>query len=284
MFSLIYYLVLDDIIKNLIVNENIKEVIKFYSNFVNSISLLEKKELNYGIWKLIDNLKEDPLQFKSVGYKQVYAISQLFSYLINNRIFCFEIKREETCFKCQYNKELVDYLGPIIQINFEDLTSDIKKTLENKFTNELILCHKCTWIDSGNTILSNNPTLSKIIKNIYTPEIIFLFLDIGDEYDDVYKVYNNLKLNLDLIKNFIEDDFYLFNNKYELRAIICMPYSNHYSCLIIKNTKEVKNIKLGATYYYDSQKFNNSLIELDNYKTYIKSDCVPYILVYIKLL
>ena len=54
-----------------------------------------------------------------------------------------------------------------------------------------------------------------------------------------------------------------------------MPCSNHYSCLIIKNSKEVQNIKLGANYYYDSQKFWNSLIELDNYKTYIKSDCVP---------
>ena len=64
-----------------------------------------------------------------------------------------------------------------------------------------------------------------------------------------------------------------------------MPYSNHYSCLIIKNSKEVQNLKLGANdYYYDSQKFGNSLIELDNYKTYIKSDCVPYILIYNKLL
>ena len=124
---------------------------------------------------------------KSVGYKKVYEISQLFSHLINNRIFCFEIKRKEKCFKCQKQKELVDYLGPIIQINFEDLTCDIKKTLENKFTNELILCYKFTWLDRGNTILSNNPTLSKIIKNIDIPEIIFLFFDIGEEYDDVYK-------------------------------------------------------------------------------------------------
>ena len=60
-FSLIYYFVLDDIIKNTIINENLKEVIIFYSNLVNSINLLEKTELNCGIWKLIDNLKEDPL-------------------------------------------------------------------------------------------------------------------------------------------------------------------------------------------------------------------------------
>ena len=148
----------------------------------------------------------------------------------------------------------------------------------------MIICHKCTWIDHGNTILSKNQILSKIIKNINLLEIIFLFFDIGEENDDIYEVYNNLKLNLDAIKKFIVDDFYIFNNKYELRAIICMPYSNHYSCLIIKNNKEVKYIKLGATYYYDCQKFENSLIVLNNYKTYIKSDCTPYILVYIKLL
>ena len=63
-----------------------------------------------------------------------------------------------------------------------------------------------------------------------------------------------------------------------------MPYSNHYSCLIIKHSKGVQNIKLGANYHYDSQKFGNILIELDNYKSYIKSDCVPYVLVYNKLL
>ena len=95
----------------------------------------------------------------------------------------------------------------IIHINFEDLNSDIKKTIENKFTNQLILYHKCTWIDKGNTILSNNQTLSKIIKNINITEINFLFFDIGEEKDDVYDVYNNLNINLDLIKNFIKDYF-----------------------------------------------------------------------------
>ena len=82
----------------------------------------------------------------------------------------------------------------------------------------MILCHKCTWIDHGNTILSNNPTLSKIIKNIVIPEILFLFFDMGEENDDVYKVYNNLKLNLDSIKKYIVDDFYVLNNKFQLRA------------------------------------------------------------------
>ena len=283
-FTLMYYLVLEDVLNINILNDNIKEIITFYNTFVNSISSLDKKDLNKGVWNLIDKLNKDPLNLKEEGYKNVYAISQLFSQLNNNKIFCFEREREEKCFKCNYNNVYNDYLGPIIQINFEDLNSDIKKTIEEKFINQLILCHKCTWIDRGNTILSNNPTLSKIIKNINVPEIIFLFFDIGEENDDVYEVYNNLKINLDLIKNFIKDDFYIFNNKYELRSIICMPYSNHYSCLIIKNKKNIKNIELDENYYYDSQKYDNCLKKVDNYKMNIKSDCVPYILIYIKIL
>ena len=113
------------------------EIISFYNAFVNSINILDKKDLNLGVWNLINKLNKNPLNLKEEGYKNVYAISQLFSQLNNNKI--------------------------LIQINFEDLNSDIKKTIEEKFINQLILCHKCTWIDRGNTILSNNPTLSKII-------------------------------------------------------------------------------------------------------------------------
>ena len=111
-----------------------------------------------------------------------------------------------------------------------------------------------------------------------------MFFVIGEENDDVYDVFNNLKINLDFIKNYIKDDSYVFNNKYELRSIINMPYSNHYSCLIINNKKKLKNIKLDGNYYYDSQKYDNCPKETDNYKMHIKSDCVPYILIYIKIL
>ena len=52
--------------------------------------------------------------------------------------------------------------------------------------------------------------------------------------------------------------------------------------LFNKNIKEAKNIKLYSTYYYDSQKFDKSLIDLDNCKTYIKSYYLPYILLYFK--
>ena len=214
--TLIYYFVLEDILKENKIPQNIQQVIYFYNEFVRSISLSSKEDFNNGIWKFIDNLKSYPLNFKNTGYKTVHAISQLFSPLNNNNIFCFEINREENCFKCNYNDKSIDYLGPIIQINFDDLNLEIRQIIEQKFTNQFVLCHKYTWINHGNTSLSDTPTLSKIIKNINIPEVLFLFLDIGEENDDVYQVYNNLKLNIDLIKNFIKEDFDVFNNKFSL--------------------------------------------------------------------
>ena len=57
------------------------------------------------------------------------------------------------------------------------------------------------------------------------------------------------------------EDFYVFNDKFSVKAIICMPYSNHHSCLI-KTNKKVDYIGVGGSYYYDSQKFNNSFSKL----------------------
>ena len=59
------------------------------------------------------------------------------------------------------------------------------------------------------------------------------------ENDGIYEVNKKFKVKFRLDKKFILDDFYLLNNKFELSSIICMQFSNHYSCLIIKNTKEV---------------------------------------------
>ena len=66
------------------------------------------------------------------------------------------------------------------------------------------------------------------------------------------------------IKNFIKEDFYVFSNKFSLKAIICMPYSNHYSSLIIKTDKKIDYIRFCGSYYYESQKFYNFLIEIEN--------------------
>ena len=40
---------------------------------------------------------------------------------------------------------------------------------------------------------------------------MFLFFDIDEERNDIFKFYNNIKLNLELIINYIENKFYIFN-------------------------------------------------------------------------
>ena len=57
-----------------------------------------------------------------------------------------------------------------------------------------------------------------------------------------------------------------------------MPNRNHYSCFIINNKKKV------GSNYYDIKKLNNSMIEFEYYLSYIKSDLIPYILTYIKII
>ena len=56
-----------------------------------------------------------------------------------------------------------------------------------------------------------------------------------------------------------------------------MPNRNHYSCFIINKKKVGSN-------YYDIKKLNNSMIEFEYYLSYIKSDFIPYILTYIKII
>ena len=57
-----------------------------------------------------------------------------------------------------------------------------------------------------------------------------------------------------------------------------MPNRNHYSCFIINNKKKV------GSNYYDIKKLNNSMIDFEYYLSYIKSDFIPYILTYIKII
>ena len=53
------------------------------------MSILERMNQNNGIWNLIDNLIEDPLNMKNIGYKDLHTIFQLISLLNNNNLFCF---------------------------------------------------------------------------------------------------------------------------------------------------------------------------------------------------
>ena len=101
-----------------IIPQNIQQAINLYHDLLRTISFSSKEDFNKNILKFIDKL-DVPLSFKNTGYKIVYAISHLSSSLNNTNIFCFEIYRENNCFKCYYNANSIGYSDPIIEINFK---------------------------------------------------------------------------------------------------------------------------------------------------------------------
>ena len=127
-FTLLYYFIIKDIINCKELPDNLNILIEFYKKFIENITNSDKTILDKGIWRFIDNLIDDPYNFKKIGYKQEYAISQLFAPFNNNKIFCFQLIKEETCFKCNYSNNITEYLGPILQINLEDLRNSLKNT------------------------------------------------------------------------------------------------------------------------------------------------------------
>ena len=66
-----HYLILEDVRNINILNDIIKEIITFYNTFVNSIIILDKKDLNRNIWNLIDKLNKGILNLKEEGYKNI---------------------------------------------------------------------------------------------------------------------------------------------------------------------------------------------------------------------
>ena len=93
--------------------------------------------------------------------------------------------------------------------------------------------------------------------------------------------FNRLKDNLNVIKNMILDNFMINNNSYCLIGIVCSPYSGHYNELIINMNEDVNLLKKSKNYFYDSQKNENYILPIDNWRDVLDNN-YPYILIYLK--
>ena len=121
-FLLIYALT----IKNLLIKLNYKSLITdLYNNLVDKIFNMSKNELEDGIWILLDNLNLNKYDFISKGYKLSYPVSQLIAPLKNNNIFSFKYKSQLYYYMRSLKEEVEKYIGPIIEINKEDLNKDL---------------------------------------------------------------------------------------------------------------------------------------------------------------
>ena len=94
-------------------------------------------------------------------------------------------------------------------------------------------------------------------------------------------MFNKIKNNLNYIYYILDNEFEIFGSKYEIRGIITQPYAGHYNSIII-NVKELAFLIDKKNYYYNDNKNNNEIIEIDNWKTRIKTN-IPILAIYEKI-
>ena len=121
------------------------DAIIYYNNIAEKILKFTKKDFNNGFWNLIIYLEDDKYKFKINGFKQDYAISQLIAPFESSDIFAFEINRYGYCYNCNLEDHLHEFLGPIIQLNSDDLDLSITDAIEKRLENLALICKNCGW-------------------------------------------------------------------------------------------------------------------------------------------
>ena len=267
--------------------------LNLYNNMSKEILQLTDKELDNGIWNIIDNYKGNN-SFLHYGYKQYYSITQLFTKFEKNSLFCIKYISQEGCSNCTKQKTYEKYLNPIINfdnsyINMFNITDLIKNLIKN----ETSVCPKCGYYNEK-IIDENDKNYYRIVTNVEFPMFLFIGFDFSIGADIVNNsnitnslgkqnllAYNRLKHNLNLIKNLILDKITINNNIYVLKGLVSTPYSGHYNGIITDLNEDIYPLKKGKYYFYDGQKNNNEIIEIENWRELLNTN-LPYILFYNK--
>ena len=268
-------------------------IMYLYNNISKEILQLNNNELNEGIWNIIDHYKEN-YSFLLEGYKQYYSITQLFSKLEKNSLFCIKYVSNEGCSNCTNPKISENYLNPII--NFDNIyinIFNISDLIKNLIKNETSVCPNCGYY-KDKIIDENDKKYYRIVTHVEFPMFLFIGFDfeIGSDIDSNSNItnslgkqnflaFNRLKNNLDLIKNLILDKIVINNINYILKGIVSTPYAGHYNGIITDLNEDIYLLKKGKYYFYDGQKNNNDIIEIENWRGLLDSN-LPYILIYNK--
>ena len=145
-------------------NENY-DIINFYNILSLDILKLNNKELNEGIWNILNHYKEN-YPFIQAGYKQYYSITQLFSNFEKNPIFCFKYYSLEGCSYCTESIAKETFLSPIF--NFDNIyinQFNIVDLIKNFIKNENSTCPKYGYYNDK-IFDENNLTYYKTISKI----------------------------------------------------------------------------------------------------------------------
>ena len=95
-------------------------------------------------------------------------------------------------------------------------------------------------------------------------------------------MFNKIKANLDKIEYILVNNFEIFGSKYEIRGIIAQPFVGHYNAMIINVQETSFLIEKGKNYYYDDRMNNNEIIEIINWKEWLKTN-TPTLAIYEKV-
>ena len=279
--------------------KNIKNdpILNIYNKIANSILTSTTEELNKGIWNILSNNKNQYIDLTSEGFKKYYTVLQDIQFLKNKPEFCIKYKKLKGCSSINCSKEYIitEYFSPCI--NFSDeyiIQYNIPTLIDLLFTNTNNFCTKCQWKD-GKIISDESPKYFKIYSNIELPE--FIFISFESELNEEFEIFPNVDLSIKehdnllynklisyfkYIEYILDNDFDIYNFKYEIKGIIAQPKVGHYCGIIINVDEPSFLIEKGKSYFYDDNLDNNEIKECYNWKDWIKKN-IPIIGLYKKI-
>ena len=288
-FFLLYTFVIFDKVKK----ETQNEVINIYNKICQELLQMDLKNLNKGIWDLLDRYKTDKVDLTKYGYKEYFPVLQHTEKLDKNKYICIEYNLYEGCSKNNCIKPSLkkEFFSSAININEEVWKFyTIENYLDALFANMLSYCVKCQWKD-GISDKNNSPKYFKNFQNIVPP--MFLFFSFEDNLNEDFElnkeaiseakhdllIYNKLKNNISYIKKLLVDNFIFCDNSYQIRGLICQEYAGHYSAILINLQTSYFLLEKGLNYYYNDRKDNNEIIPLINWKDKLDEE-IPVLALY----
>ena len=221
---------------------------------------LNKDNLDKGLWEIIDfyNLDNIGITSNTLGYKNLFPISNIFNWLKKENFFCIKYNEITICNNCGYNKNEIFYFTPLIPINLVHLNcKDLSEVIRLLFEPTSSSCEKCSFENYAEGILKKNSFFmtckQKIIKSYNLPDLLSFIFDLSNEHERDENQYNNLIKLKDEYKHLIQEEIIIDKKYYKLVGTINQQTINHYSSCIINNTNKIKNLEINRSYYYDGK-------------------------------
>ena len=259
---LIYSILIMPKIKSLIITPE-NNIIEFLNQLCDKSLKLSEKEKKKGIWNFLGKNKDNfhNLTDPSMSFNMKGSCVQILNLLRYNSIFCCEYDLFEGCSKCNYNLGSHNYLSPYI--TYKEIDINKMELISNKYKelmkNEIGQCSKCGYDITHNIILDiKNPTYYRIYNNIKYPQFLFVIFDLSDinvqgiNYDDLERIEYNRRIQYNQkIINILTEKIEFDNLVYDLKAIICTPSYDHFTCFLINVEIYVCYFEKNKIYYYD---------------------------------